>query len=44
MCAALEVSASGHYAWAARPDGPTERWRQELVGAIEEVHAAVKQR
>jgi putative transposase len=44
MCAALEVSASGYYAWAARPDSPTERWRQELVGAIGEVHAEVKQR
>ena len=44
MCEALEVSASGYYAWASRPDSPTEAWRQELVGAIEEVHAEVKQR
>jgi len=44
MCEALEVSASGYYAWAARPDSPTEQWRQELVGAIEEVHAEVRQR
>jgi len=44
MCEALEVSASGYYAWAARPDGPTERRRQELVEAIEEVHAEVRQR
>jgi putative transposase len=44
MCAALEVSASGYYAWAARPDSPTEQWRQELVGTIGEVHAEVKQR
>ena len=44
MCEALEVSASGYYAWAARPDSPTEQWRQELVGAIEEVHAEVKHR
>jgi transposase InsO family protein len=44
MCEALEVSASGYYAWAARPDSPTEQWRQELVGAIEEVHAEVKGR
>ena len=44
MCEALEVSASGYYAWAARPDSPTAAWRQELVGAIEEVHAEVKQR
>ena len=44
MCDALEVSASGYYAWAARSDSPTEQWRQELVGAIGEVHAEVKQR
>ena len=44
MCDALEVSASGYYAWAARPDSPTEQWRQRLVGAIEEVHAEVRQR
>jgi putative transposase len=44
MCEALEVSASGYYAWASRPDSPTEEWRQELVGAIEEVHAQVKGR
>jgi transposase InsO family protein len=44
MCEALEVSASGYYAWAARPDSPTEQRRQELVGAIEEVHAEVRQR
>ena len=44
MCEALEVSASGYYAWASRADSPTEQWRQELVGAVEEVHAAVKQR
>ena len=44
MCDALEVSASGYYAWAARPDSSTAEWRQELVGAIEAVHAEVKQR
>jgi putative transposase len=44
MCAALDVSASGYYAWAARPDSRTEHWRHELVGAIEEVHAEVKGR
>ena len=43
-CDALEVSASGYYAWATRPDSPTEERRQELVGAIEEIHAEVKQR
>jgi len=44
MCEALEVSASGYYAWAARANSPTDEWRQELVGAIEEVHAEVRQR
>ena len=44
MCAALEVSASGYYAWAARPDSPTGQRRQELVAAIEGVHAEVKGR
>jgi putative transposase len=44
MCAALGVSASGYYAWASRPDSPTEQWRQELVGAIERAHTEVKGR
>ncbi|MDB5313791.1 MAG: family transposase [Gemmataceae bacterium] len=44
MGEALEVSASGYDAWAGRPDSPTETRRQELVGAIEEVHAEVKGR
>ena len=44
MCEALEVSASGYYAWATRADSPTEAWRQELVTAIEQIHGEVKQR
>ena len=44
MCEALEVSASGYYAWAARADSPAGRRRQELVGAIEAVHADVRHR
>ena len=44
MCEALEVSASGYHAWAKRADSPTQEWRAELVGAIEEVHADVKPR
>jgi putative transposase len=44
MCDALEVSVSGYYAWATRGDSPTQQWRDELLGAIEEVHAEVKQR
>ena len=44
MCDALEVSASGYYAWASRPDSPAEHRRQELAGVIEDVHAEVKGR
>lgn len=44
MCEALDVSVSGYYARAARPDSPTEVWRRELVDAIEEIHAEVKGR
>lgn len=44
MCEALDVSASGYYAWATRADSPSELRRQKLVGAIEEIHADVKQR
>jgi len=44
MCEALEVSASGYYAWCSRSDGPAQTRRQELVGAIEAIHAAVKHR
>jgi len=44
MCGALEVSASGYYAWAARPESPTAQRRRELVGAIGEIHAEVKNR
>ena len=44
MCEALEVSVSGYHAWAVRPDSPTEVWRQELVDAIEQIHAEVKGR
>jgi hypothetical protein len=44
VCEALEVSASGYYAWAGRTDRPAEQRRQELAGVIEEVHAEVKGR
>jgi len=43
-CDALEVSASGYYAWVARPDSETERWRQQLVAAMRQIHAEVKGR
>ena len=44
MCDALEVSASGYYAWADRGDRPTAAWRAELAGVIAEVHAEVRGR
>ncbi len=44
VCEALEVSASGYYAWVGRADSPAEGRRLELVGAIEAVHAEVRQR
>ena len=44
LCEALEVSASGYHAWAARADSQTEQWRQELVAAMHEIHAEMKQR
>jgi putative transposase len=44
LCEALEVSASGYHAWDARADSDTEHWRQELVAAMHEIHAEMKQR
>ena len=44
MCEALEVSASGYYAWAARADSPAECRRHELAQAIAAIHADVRQR
>ena len=44
MCEALEVSASGYYAWAARADSPAECRRHELARAIAAIHADVRQR
>jgi len=44
MCDALEVTASGYYAWANRADSPAEQRRQEVLGEIEVIHAEVKQR
>jgi len=44
MCAALEVSESGYYAWQARPPGRAEQRREATVAAIEQIHAEVKGR
>ena len=38
------MSANGYYAWATRAASPTEQWREELVEAMQVVHADVKQR
>jgi transposase InsO family protein len=44
LCEALGVSASGYHAWLARPDSATELRRQELVAAMHEIHAEMKER
>jgi putative transposase len=42
MCEALEVSASGYYAWASRTPSPTETRQQKLIAAIRVIHAESK--
>ena len=44
MCEALEVSASGYYAWAGRDDSPTAVARMTLAKTIAEIHAEVRGR
>jgi putative transposase len=44
MCEALGVSESGYHAWAARAPSGAQRRRDELVAAIEVIHAEVKGR
>lgn len=44
MCAALEVSESGYYAWADRSASPAAQRREQLVAAITVIHAEVKGR
>jgi hypothetical protein len=39
MCAVLEVSASGYYAWRSRPESARVRSNRALVDAIRRVHA-----
>jgi transposase InsO family protein len=40
MCAALEVSASGYYAWRGRPESPRAAANRVLLAAIRRVHAS----
>lgn len=44
MCDALEVSASGYYAWIDRDESPTAVARMTLAGTIAGIHAEVKGR
>jgi putative transposase len=44
MCDALEVSASGFYAWVNRDDSPTAGSRGALAGVIAAIHAEVRGR
>ena len=44
MCAALEVSVAGFYAWVGRSPSPTDRRQRVLVAAIRVIHAEVRAR
>ena len=44
MCEALEVSEPGYHAWRARPASAARQRRDQLVAAIEVIHAEVKGR
>lgn len=44
MCEALEVSASGYYAWMERADSPRTVARRTLIQAMAEIHAEVRGR
>ena len=39
MCAVLQVSRQGYYAWRNRPASPATVRRQELLGQIRQIHA-----
>ncbi|NPD70026.1 IS3 family transposase [Acetobacteraceae bacterium] len=39
MCAVLEVSASGYYAWRGRPESARVVADRDLTGRIRHVHA-----
>ena len=44
MCAVLEVSASGYYAWRSRPESARAGSNRALVDAIRRVHADSRRR
>ena len=44
MCAVLEVSASGYYAWRSRPESARARSNRALVDDIRRVHADSRRR
>ncbi len=44
LCAALEVSPAGYYAWRGRPPSPRQQRRDALRGEIGAIHARVKAR
>lgn len=44
MCGALDVSESGYHAWGAHEPSAAQKRRDELVAAIEVIHAEVKHR
>jgi transposase InsO family protein len=44
MCAVLEVSASGYYAWRCRPESARARGNRVLIDAIRRVHADSRRR
>jgi len=39
MCPLLQVSRSGYYVWAKRPESPRAKRRQHLTGVIRQAHA-----
>src|SRR5262249_16519516 len=42
-CDVLEVSPAGFYAWLNRPDSAAEQRRKEVVAAMIDIHAEVRQ-
>jgi putative transposase len=44
MCATLEVSTAGYYAWRQRPVSPSQQRRDSLLVEIRAVHAECKRR